>query len=220
MRAAKMVVVMLITSVAASSAAHADPAPPLPPVRPAFSLATGETNAPGVSTVYGRFGWPGVDFGFQHGINEKVDAGLAFSLLYGFNTTTNTQFGIAVGAPLRATVLRRDKVDFGLSLTPNFNVYTTSPAIWGFGFPIGAILGIQVSPELRIAVGADFGLQVQFFDGHGNFVFAPQFGPAIEYYVDKQLSISLDTRFGPVINSNGGDANFGFRTQVGVAYRL
>ena len=144
------------------------------------------------------------------------------SLLYGFEGTSNTKFGIGLNAPLRTTVLRREKVSVQLSITPGLQVYPSTPTIFGLNFPVGGILGVQVSPELRIAVGVDFVMKLQFVgDGGGTFFqFAPMFGPALEYYVDKRLAIGLDTRFGPVIFSGGGNSDFGFRTQVTVAYKM
>jgi hypothetical protein len=189
------------------------------PSRPSFSLATGETMARGVGEAYARFGWPSADFGYQYGLNEKVDVGALFGLLYGYEATTTTQFGLLFAAPIRSTVLRRDKISVLLSITPGFQIYTTSPAIGSVNFPIGAVLGVQVAPDLRVGIGADAVMKVLFGGGSSTFEFAPMFGPAIEYYVDRQLLISLETRFGPVIFTAGG-SNFGFRTQVGVAYRM
>jgi len=216
--------VAVAASLSVSIAARADEVVTAGTVaRPPFALVSGETNAPGVGFVYGKLGWPSIDVGYQYGVNEKFDAGVALSLLYGFEGTSSTQFGIGLNAPLRTTVLRREKISVQVIATPGLQFYTSSPAIFGLNFPVGAILGVQVTPELRVAVGADLNLKILFAgDGFGtHLLIGPAFGPAVEYYVDKNLSISLDTRFGPVIfTGNYAGSSFGFRTQVGVAYRM
>jgi hypothetical protein len=187
---------------------------------PRFALVSGETVARGSDMVYGKFGWPGIEFGYQRGVNEKVDAGVLLDLIYGVEGTTNTQFGLVLGAPLRATVVRRDKISVQLQFTPGVTLYTTTPVVFGFNFPVGATLGIQVAPDVRIAAGADMVMKLAVTPT-ASFEFAPMFGAGVEYYIDPTLSLSLDTRFGPVITStSGAPTEFGFRTQVGLAYRL
>jgi len=46
------------------------------------------------------------------------------------------------------------------------------------------------------------------------------FGPAFEYHVDRQLTVGFDTRFGPIFSTRGGGGEFGFVTQMLLAYRL
>jgi hypothetical protein len=52
------------------------------------------------------------------------------------------------------------------------------------------------------------------------FVISPMFGPAVEFHVDPRLAVGINTRFGPVIPTNGGGAEFGFVTQLMLAYRM
>jgi hypothetical protein len=52
------------------------------------------------------------------------------------------------------------------------------------------------------------------------FALGPLFGPAVEYHVDRQLSVGLNTRFGPMFFTNGGFSQFGFITQLLLAYRI
>ncbi len=188
---------------------------------PRFALVSGETVGSGADMVSGKFGWPGAEFGFQHGFSDTADAGVVFDLLYSVEGTTYTAFGIQLGVPLRKVVLRRDRVSLQISITPGLTVYTTTPSAFALNFPVGGVLGIQVLPDLRIGVGADVVMKVRFTPSPVAFEFAPIFGPSIEYYVDKNLSISLDSRFGPFIESTpDAQAQFSFRMQVGVAYRL
>ena len=207
----KKLLALLVLSSSASLAQAASPR---------FALVTGETVAQSADMISGQFGWPGIEFGYRHGLNEKTDVGFVFGFLYSFESTSDTNFGILMGVPLRSTILRRDKLSIQVGITPGFTLYTRGAAAFAFNFPINGTLGVQVAPDLRIAAGADLVLKVRSTQGAA-FYFEPIFGPAIEYYVDRQLSLSLDTRFGPVVTSeNGADTRFGFRVQIGLAYRL
>jgi hypothetical protein len=42
----------------------------------------------------------------------------------------------------------------------------------------------------------------------------------VEFHVDPRLAVGINTRFGPVIPTNGGGAEFGFVTQLMLAYRM
>ena len=203
----------LAAAILAAGVAEAQDAPPR------FNLATGETVSAGRDMVSGQFGWPSATLGFTHGLSEKSDVGLRFDLIYGVEGTTATQFGVGLGVPFRVVAVRKDKMSLLLQLVPGLTVYTYADAVFLLNTPLGATLGIQVSNDLRIAAGVDFVMKTQVTP-RAHFWFAPLFGASFEYFVDRQLSVSLDTRFGPVIVSGGGDAEFGFRTQVGVAYRL
>jgi hypothetical protein len=186
-----------------------------------FSYVTGETVGAGRDMVGAQFGWPSVAFDYKHGLSPVADVGARFELIYGVEgiPEDNSQFGILLSIPVRGTVYRRDKISVQLHIDPGFTVYTYSDAVFMLNFPVGATLGVAVAPNFRIAMGIDAIMKLQVTqDAH--FWFEPMFGPALEYFVDRQLSISLDTRFGPVIHTGLGPAQFGFRTQVGIAYRL
>ncbi len=187
---------------------------------PRFALATGETVAQGADMAYGQFGWPGVFFGYTHGLNDKTDVTMRFGLLYSIEGTSDTSFGVQLDIPLRLTVLRRGKTSIQVGLQPGFTIYTREQANLLLGFPITAALGVQVTPELRIAAATDQVMRVRLTNGAA-FIYEPIFGPSVEYYADRQLAISLDTRFGAVVDSEPNvPARFGFRVALGVAYRL
>jgi hypothetical protein len=48
----------------------------------------------------------------------------------------------------------------------------------------------------------------------------PMFGPALEYHLDRQLTVGFNTRFGSIFSTRGGGGEFGFVTQALLAYRL
>ena len=189
-----------------------------------WSILGPDTVPVGADVISGAFGWPDVSFGYTHGISPTFDAGARFSLLYGVENTTTTQFGLALAAPLRFHLLSRDKVGILFHIDPGLRLYTTSPASFGFQFPVGVNFGIHVTPELTIGAGADFWASL-FVSGIASpgFLFGPLIGPYIEYHIDPQLVIGLDTRFGAIIAAGSNiqtTTNFGFRTQVVFGYRL
>src|SRR5438105_14359178 len=61
-----------------------------------YSLLGAETVPNGVDVASGEFGWPGVSFGLTHGTSATSDVGIRFDILYGFEDTTISQFGIGV----------------------------------------------------------------------------------------------------------------------------
>src|SRR5256714_11633795 len=75
-----------------------------------YSLLSGTTVPGGTDVVSGEFGWPSVSFGFTHGTGPTSDVGFKFDLLFGFENTKNSQFGIGFRVPLRFLVHRRDRI--------------------------------------------------------------------------------------------------------------
>jgi hypothetical protein len=204
-------------------AATAQPAatPPAPGVPGHWSIVTGETVTPGRDAVSFELGWPGLSAGYLHGLSENTDLGVKFDLLYGRENTTDSKFGLGLSAPLRLVVSRKDKVLLGLHVTPGVRVYTNSLSTDFFiRFPVGGILAIQATPEVRIAAAVDLMMAVQI--PHTTFMeIGPLFGFAVEYAVDKNLQVGLNTRFGPQFYTvSGAGTEFAFTTQIVVGYRL
>jgi len=220
MRKMLMIVVLAATFAlqAEAQTRKTDTAPPPPGTR--YSLLGGETVGTGVDVVSGEFGWPGISFGFTHGLNRDQDVGLRFDLLFGIEEiSTATQFGLGVRVPYRVTLLRRDRVSVLAHVDPGIKLYTTSPAAFGLQFPVGVTFGYSATRDLVVAFGVDMPMTLLLTPSPVTFFIAPTFGPAVEFHVDPRLAVGFNTRFGPVINTNGG-SNFGFVTQLLLAYRL
>jgi hypothetical protein len=173
----------------------------------------------GVDVVSGEFGWPSVSFGLTHGLSSRSDVGIKFDLLYGVEYTTNTQFGVGVRVPYRMMVLRRDKIGVLFHIDPGIKLYT-GPATFGFQWPVGVTIGYTATPEFNVAFGVELPMTLIVTPSPVDFVIGPLFGPAFEYHVDRELTIGLNTRFGPMFFTAGGGAQFGFITQMLLAYRL
>jgi hypothetical protein len=98
-------------------------------------------------------------------------------------------------------------------------VYTTSPAAFGLQWPIGLTLGYAAAPEFNVAFGFELPMTLMVSPSPVRFYLGPMFGPAIEYRVDRQLTVGLNTRFGPIFNTSDG-SEFGFIMQAMLAWRL
>jgi hypothetical protein len=217
-------------------------------VAPASVLAQSETAArPGLTgwsvvgteTVSGRAavdvqsGWPSTTFGYTFGLSPTADVSLRLGLLYGYEGTTYSQFGLSFYAPMRFRLVQSRDFKLLFHVDPGLKLYTTTNAQFGFQFPVGLVMGFPVQPNLEIGVGLDFNMTLlvsgnRGFQGAPAFIFGPAAGPYVEYHPTPDLSVGLNTRFGAAINayssyagsSGGTDTNFAFTTQLFLGYRL
>lgn len=214
---------LIALSVAVPARAADDLDLPLAPLTTRhWSVATGESVSTGHDALAFEFGWPGLGIGYLHGLSDRADVGVKFDLLYGDEGTSFTRIGAGLRVPLRLVVNRRDKLSIELHVEPGLRFYgkrDVRSADLVIGFPVGATLGLQATPELRLAALFDLQMGVVPTNG-GYFEVGPSFGFAAEYAVDRQLLIGLDTRFGPLFFTGFSDAVFAFRTQVVLGYRL
>jgi hypothetical protein len=195
------------------------------PVR--YSLLGGTTVPTGVDVVSGEVGWPSVTFGLTHGLSPTTDVGAKFDLLYGFeNATAYSQFGIGFRVPYRVTVMRRDRLSVLAHIDPGIKLYTTpQTASFGLQWPVGVTLGYSATPEVNVGFGFELPMTLLLTGPTGpnqsavRMYLGPLFGPAVEYRVDRQLTVGLNTRFGPIFNTSDG-SEFGFIMQAMLAWRL
>ena len=186
-----------------------------------WSTETGETVSPGRDALKFDLGWPGLGVTYLHGVNDRADFGIHFELLYGFEQTSFSHFGLGFGVPYRLIVNRHERVTVEVHIEPGMRVYPDSNFTSFFiRAPFGGTLGLQITPELRIAAKADLDFAVQL-PNTAYLEIGPEFGFALEYAVDRNLNIGFNTLFGPqFITISGADARFAFITQIVVGYRL
>ena len=188
-----------------------------------YSLLGGTTVPAGTDVVSGEFGWPSASFGFTHGLSGTTDVGFKFDLIFGLEDTTTSQFGIGFRVPLRLLLHRRDRISVLAHVDPGIKIYTTNPALFAFQWPVGLTVGYAARPDLNVAFGFELPMTLEV-TGPGpspvQMFLGPMFGPALEYHVDRQLAVGFNTRFGPIFSTKGGGGQFGFITQMMLAYRL
>ena len=173
-------------------------------------------------------GWPGLSFGYLHGLSDRSDVGIKIDLLYSYENTNTSAFGAGADIPLRLVVNRHEKVSIELHIDPGARVYTRNINT-PFGsvtennfitrFPVGGVLGIQATPELRVAATADLMMAIRWTHTAALEI-GPQFGFAGEYLVDKNLLVGLNGHFGPQFYTGTTDTDFAFTTEILIGYRM
>jgi len=194
-----------------------------------WSTVGSETVAPGRPVVDVQAGWPSTTFGYTFGLSPTTDVSLRLGLLYGFEGTTDSQFGLSFYAPLRFQLLQGRDFKLLLHVDPGLKLYTTSNAQFGFQFPVGVVMGFPIQPNLEIGVGLDFNMTLLVSGTVApQFIFGPTAGPYVEYHPTPYLSVGLNTRFGAAIEAyssegsapGGTRTGFAFTTQLFLGYRL
>jgi len=186
-----------------------------------WSIVTGETVSPDRDAIALEAGWPGISFSYLHGTSDRSDVGLKLDLLYGYENTTNTALGFGLDVPFRLVVNRSDRIAITLHVDPGLRIYNRNGATdFMTRFPVGGAVGIQATPDLRVALTADVNMAINWT--HTTFFeFGPQFGAAAEYAYGKNLLLGLNARFGPqFITLSGTGGELAFVTQVVLGYRM
>ena len=189
----------------------------------------------GTETVSGRpvidvqTGWPSTTFGYTMGLSPTSDVSFRLGMLYGYEGTTDGQFGLAFYAPLRFQLLQNRDFRLLLHVDPGLKLYTTSSAQFGFQFPVGVVMGFPIRPDIEVGLGADFAMTLIVTGNFApQFIFGPMVGPYVEYHPTPQFSLGLNTRFGAAIDAyssfegipGGTSTSFAFNTQLFLGYRL
>ncbi len=189
----------------------------------------------GSETVSGRpaldvqAGWPSTTFGYTFGMSPTADVSLRLGLLYGYEGTTSSQFGLSFYAPMRFQLLKSRDFKLLFHVDPGLKLYTMSNAQFGFQFPVGVVMGFPIQPNLEIGVGLDFNMTLLVTGNFApQFIFGPAAGPYVEYHPTPNLAVGLNTRFGAAIDAyssyqgipGGTSTDFAFTTQLFLGYRL
>ncbi len=195
-----------------------------------WSVVGTETVAPGRPVLDVQAGWPSTTFGYTFGLTPKSDVSLRLGLLYGFEGSTDSQFGLSFYAPFRFQLLQSKDFKLLFHVDPGLKLYTTSSAMFGFQFPVGVVMGFPIQKDLEVGVGLDFNMTLLVSGPLSpRFVFGPAAGPYVEYHPTPDVSVGLNTRFGAAIDAYsspgggipGGTATaFAFTTQLFLGYHL
>jgi hypothetical protein len=194
-----------------------------------WSVVGTETVSPGRPVIDFQAGWPSTTFGYTLGLSPTSDVSIRLGLLYGFEGTTDSQFGLSAYAPLRFQLVKNKDFKLLFHVDPGLKLYTTSSAMFGLQFPVGVVMGFPIQPNLEIGLGFDFNMTLLVTGRVApQFIFGPAAGPYVEYHPTPDLSVGLNTRFGAAIDahssggnvSGGTDTAFAFTTQLFLGYRL
>jgi hypothetical protein len=202
-----------------------------------WTLIGADTVGDGENVIGAQAGWPDLTLGITHGMSPASDVSGKFQLNYSFEGTT-IQNKIAIGllVPFRFNVVHNEKVSLLLHVDPGLKILTgPGPAKLGTQSGVGALIGFRPMPQLQIGFGIDVPAVVYFTGDQKPIIALPfLFGPFLEYHVDSNITIGVDTRFGVLWYSVGDfkddagdvlavgftDTQFAFRVQFAVGYRL
>ena len=194
-----------------------------------WSVVGAETVAPGRAVIDVQTGWPSTTFGYTFAMSGTSDVGLRLGLLYGYEGSTQSQFGLSFYAPLRFQLLKTKDFRLLFHVDPGLKIYTMTATEFGFQFPVGLVMGFPVQRDLEIGLGLDFNMTL-LVTGHFSpqFFFGPTVGPYVEYHPVEHLAVGLNTRFGAAVDAysadlgipGGTNSQFAFTTQLFLAYRL
>src|SRR5919202_1911053 len=106
---------LVAASLLSASAALADPEAATVPASQRgaaghWSIVSGETVSPDRDAIAGAVGWPGISFSYLRGTSDRSDVGIRFDLLYGYENTTDTAFGLGADVPFRLVVNRSNRI--------------------------------------------------------------------------------------------------------------
>ncbi len=173
-----------------------------------WSVYGGETVAAGQDVFHGEVGWPATSLGWTHGLTDTTDAGVSLDVLYAFETTTDSHFGLGLRVPLRAIAVRTGRVSLFVRGDPGFKIYPGNGTPWGLAIPLGGGWGFAVSPNVQLALGLDVPMTI-FFAPRAHFVIGTQFGLGIDYFVDPRMVVGMQARFGPVFSTETTGSRLG-----------
>ncbi|HKA88892.1 MAG TPA: hypothetical protein VKE22_14585 [Haliangiales bacterium] len=199
-----------------------------------WSLFAGETVGDGDNAVSAELGWPDLTLGFTHGTGATSDIGVKFELTYAFEgSTLDNKVGFGVRVPFRFNVMRGDKLSVLLHVDPGIKLLTYDPISFGVQAPLGVVLAFRAAQALSVGFAVDVPFVFYFTGIPKPLVFIPpQFGPVLEYHVDKNVTLGFNARFGPLFYfwsdtdtafgtfPGGSNTKFAFRVQFLVGYRL
>jgi hypothetical protein len=187
-----------------------------------WSATAARTTGSGSNVLQAEVGWPGIDFTFLHGLDERSDLGARVNFLYGFEGTTSSVAGLQFQVPYRRVLTNGETTNVGFHFDPGLTIYGDHAGygtLVGIGGPIGAVIGFRIDPRLTLDAGADFPVLISFTNPAG-VLFGPQLGGGAEYAVDRSLLVTFRARFGPefAVASGQPGSQFAFSSMVGLAY--
>jgi len=193
-----------------------------------WSVVGAEVNS-GRAAFDVQAGWPSTTFGYTFGLSPTADMGVRLGLLYGYEDTTNTQFGLSLYAPFRVALPGTSQFHWLFHIDPGLKLYTEATAAFGFQFPVGFVLGFPIRHGFEAGLGIDLAMSLLVTGAFSpRFTFGPMVGPYVEFHPSPHLAVGVNTRFGAAIQalssyqgvSGGSETDFAFVTQLFVAGRL
>jgi hypothetical protein len=187
-----------------------------------WSTTAGRTVGSGNSAFQIEAGWPGIDFTWLHGVDERTDWGFRASFNYGLEGTSTSVTGVNVAVPYRHTFGIIGDTSVAFQAAPGVSIYGhDGGAMAGIGGPIGIVCGFKLDPHFTFDIGADLPILISISNPAG-VLFGPLFGIGAEYLLDKNIAVTARFRVGPefAFDTDGHGSAPGFTALLGLAYNL
>lgn len=190
--------------------------------------------APQKSQIFGSTGYSGVlRGGYATGLSPTVGIGAELILDLGlFNSLATGAPGtitFAAGVPIKFLVFEGKQVVMGYTFEPGLGINSQS---FGFGpfsqsterfvLMLHNSFNIGYKASRLVTVGGGGDVPLTLFLGDQSFAVIPiLLGPVAEFNISPDFTVNGELKFGPHIAAGQGSAvNFGFKFNVGVAYRF
>ena len=191
-----------------------------------WSVLGAQTVGQGQTALVGQVGWPGISVGLLHGGAQKFDIGGKLTFNYGEEgIVTRVVPGLKLQGWARLTLLETQRLGVGLSFAPGpFFYFRELSTKVGLSLPVNLVVGVPLGSAIMFSAGLDFPFYVTFGTGGGP-VLPVLAGAGLEYFIDRSLAVTFNTRLGTSIlpaeqRLPGDRALFTLEAAFGVAYRL
>lgn len=190
-----------------------------------WSMLAHQTVGGGSTALGVQVGFPGLTIGVLHGVQSGFDLGGRVSLNYAYEGMVRLIHpGVKAELVGRLKLLEGPRLGLGFHFGAGFlSTFAPGVTVYGMSLPVGLVAGIPIGSALMVNIGVDLPLFVTFgtFGGLTAPILA---GAGLEYFIDRSLLISFNTRMGPALNPTvlriSTPAEFAFQAQVGVALKL
>lgn len=169
-----------------------------------ISVLSGKTLGSGM-VVQAEFGWPSVSATLLGAVSDKVDLGGRLSLMYGYEGITAFAGvpGVKAQGIFRLELLERGKLNLGLRFEPGPFFYGfPGGSEFGLALPLELAMGIALTPKVMLNAGIDVPMFV-VFGPYGGLAVPLLIGGGVEYQLDRNLALTLNTRLGPSVPLTG-----------------
>ena len=187
-----------------------------------WTVQSAETVGAGANVAWGQAGFPGLQLGLTHGLDDTTDVNGQIGLNYAFEgltTRARFEFTAQVGIRKELLVIGNNGVKLAGRFDPGILI-AASPGQFGIKIPVGLELGIPLSSLLIVNGSLD--LPMFFTFGDINAFYIPLlFGVGAEYLIQPNLAVTGKLKMGPTWGT--GDASgssFTLYALVGVAYKF
>jgi hypothetical protein len=194
-------------------------------IQPAYdlnwSMTAGRTVGLGNGAILAQAGWPGIEFTYLKGVDERTDWGFHLGLNYGLFGTHEQLNGVNLAIPYRHTLGGLGDTAFAVEAQPGIFLYSNDGALFGVGGPLGVVVGFKFDPRLTLDLRAEVPVLFSFTNPTG-FIFGAEFGAGGEYLLDRNLAATLKFTIGPEfsLNSDTTSTTTGFSALIGLAYNM